>query len=305
MRIAHEPGGPPASAARNLPHGNPAGMEPAPLPFAALVATYSASPGNPAEREPAAPDAAIHLADGLPDVARLTATITSGTILPSTAAALAPVRPTHSDRAEIAAIRPTIGEGAHAFCASALLVGTAFPPHTAGIGPEPRMAQPAAGAAPGLTLPEADPAVAPATRFEAGRSLPMGGSMPASPQEGRLPGPALLPKGASPAAMASPAAASALSRPGPSAQMQPDSGPAGERASSARSRSAPADASGPTAMGTALAQFVPLEGGLRLVLRLPRLPDDMRAELEARLHQLLSAFGHSRHELLIRQSRRG
>ena len=88
--------------------------------------------------------------------------------------------------------------------------------------------------------------------------------------------------------------------------MQPDPRHrAEESASSTRSRSALADPSRPAATATALAQFVPLEGGLRLVLRLPRLPDDMRAELEARLHQLLAAFGHSRHELLIRQSGRG
>lgn len=87
--------------------------------------------------------------------------------------------------------------------------------------------------------------------------------------------------------------------------MQPDPHHrAEESAASARSQSTPAGASSP-ATATALAQFVPLEGGLRLVLRLPRLPDDMRAELEARLHQLLTAFGHSRHELLIRESGQG
>ncbi|WP_324740466.1 hypothetical protein U8326_11620 [Tsuneonella sp. CC-YZS046] len=283
MRIAHEPGGPPASTGRNLPHGSPAGMEPAPLPFAALMAAYSANPGNPAEHETAA----------------LAATIIPGTIIPNAVAAPAPAQP------EIAAIWPAIGEGAHPFCASALLVSTAFPPQTAGAGAEPRMVQPAAGSTPGLTLPQSDPAMTLAAPFEASRSASLGSSAPALPQGSHLPGPALLPRGASPAAMTSTAAASAPPRPGLSAQTQPDSRPAGERSSSVRSRSALADPSRPAATATALAQFVPLEGGLRLVLRLPRLPDDMRAELEARLHQLLAAFGHSRHELLIRQSGRG
>ncbi|MFA7595088.1 MAG: hypothetical protein WCY92_01935 [Novosphingobium sp.] len=294
MRIAHEPGGSPASTARNLPHGSPARMEPAPLPFAALMAAYSASPGNPTERETAALAAAIHPANSLPDVARL-----PGTVAPTS------ISPISSAQPEIAAIWPAIGEGAHAFCASALLVSTAFPPQTAGAHAEPHMAQQAAGTAPGLALPEADQAMAPAARFEASRAASMGGFAPASPQGSHLPGPALLPRGASPAAMASPAATSAPFRPGLSAQTQPDSRAADGPASSARSRSALADPSRPAATATALAQFVPLEGGLRLVLRLPRLPDDMRAELEARLHQLLAAFGHSRHELLIRQSGRG
>lgn len=76
----------------------------------------------------------------------------------------------------------------------------------------------------------------------------------------------------------------------------------------ARSRGSAAKSSGP-ALSEAdagrqsrfAAQLLATEGGLRVMLRLPRLSDGERGELEARLGQLLEAFGHRRREIVIQE----
>jgi|GEM_PF-1247914 len=49
------------------------------------------------------------------------------------------------------------------------------------------------------------------------------------------------------------------------------------------------------------AQLMAAENGLRLLLKLPRLDDGERKELEARVARLMEGFGHRQHELVIRQ----
>jgi hypothetical protein len=49
------------------------------------------------------------------------------------------------------------------------------------------------------------------------------------------------------------------------------------------------------------AQLLAFEGGLRLVLRVPRLADNERTELEAALAHLFERFGHRRHEIVINE----
>lgn len=49
------------------------------------------------------------------------------------------------------------------------------------------------------------------------------------------------------------------------------------------------------------AQLLAAEGGLRVMLRLPRLSADERSELETRLGQMLESFGHRRREIVIQE----
>ena len=53
------------------------------------------------------------------------------------------------------------------------------------------------------------------------------------------------------------------------------------------------------------AQLIAFEGGLRLLLRLPRLADGERAELDAGLTRLFESFGHRNHEIVIHEIDRG
>jgi hypothetical protein len=49
------------------------------------------------------------------------------------------------------------------------------------------------------------------------------------------------------------------------------------------------------------AQLLAAEGGLRVMLRLPRLSDAERSDLETRLGQMLESFGHRRREIIIQE----
>ena len=61
----------------------------------------------------------------------------------------------------------------------------------------------------------------------------------------------------------------------------------------------------PAAISPFTAHLLDLEGQLRLVVRLPRLLESERQELETRLRQLLEEFGHHGSELVIRDSAGG
>ena len=47
------------------------------------------------------------------------------------------------------------------------------------------------------------------------------------------------------------------------------------------------------------------EGGLRLLLRVPRLAEGERVEIEARATQLFERFGHRRHAIVIHEICKG
>jgi hypothetical protein len=49
------------------------------------------------------------------------------------------------------------------------------------------------------------------------------------------------------------------------------------------------------------AQLLAAESGLRVMLRLPRLSEDERSELQARLGQLLESYGHRQREIVIQE----
>lgn len=65
-----------------------------------------------------------------------------------------------------------------------------------------------------------------------------------------------------------------------------------------------ADPSASPATSPFAAHLLDLEGQLRLVLKLPKLPEDQRQDLEARLRRLLEEFGHYRPDLVIREAGR-
>lgn len=52
---------------------------------------------------------------------------------------------------------------------------------------------------------------------------------------------------------------------------------------------------------TVAARLIAGDGTLRLLLRLPLLDEGERAQLETGLGQLLSSFGHRRHDIVIHE----
>lgn len=311
MKIAPEIARQTVGTSGNAPPGSPIDPATPELPFAMLVAAYSASPGTVQDHEAASPgmySAGTHSlgilsseAGGLPGHEEARGAASAIAALPAD-----PIRPA------VAAIRPAIGESAHAFSASALLVGTAFQQRAT-----PAPAQPArAGQAISAQTHETPPLSGPTTPIIAmagtDRFAAAGNPAQFSPSAHGLPvAPAVMPKEPTPAMKpAHPAI------PGPAQSPERERGQpdfhamAAQNTSGAptRSRASAAHGAWPmpsTAASPYLAQFVPMDGALRLVLRLPRLPDGMQAELEARSRQLLNAFGYHRHELLIRQGGRG
>lgn len=210
---------------------------------------------------------------------------------------------------EAAAIQPRIGEEARPFVAGALLVNTALQPREASL-PTPQAASgcrtvispppdgrwremPGGTAAP--LVPEAPLAgVADVTASEPQPGLPAysgpavtrGAGTPPNSAPAAIPAPNPVSRGVTPSSR--------------TATKEPASEtPARIHTPSIRTGN---PAPPPEAGGACSAQLVWAEGGLRVVLRLPRLPGEMRAELETRLQQLLRGFGHFRHEFLIRHS---
>lgn len=57
-----------------------------------------------------------------------------------------------------------------------------------------------------------------------------------------------------------------------------------------------------TASGMISARIIPLDNGIRVILRLARIPVDIRTELETRLHEILQQFGFSDSDLLIHET---
>ena len=199
--------------------------------------------------------------------------------------------PTEGVGTHAAAIRPQIGASAQAFSASSLLVETALP-LSSGIDVERGTAAPvtAARLAAGSALPVELPAALTAAmegavaRITAGASPASGESALPSGQKGAItPGSRALP------------AASPMQAPGGLALRGPADSAArnGEVTGTAR----PAPPARHHAGGAFAIHCLQVEGGIRLLVKLARLPDDQRGELEMRLRDLFGAFGLDLREL--------
>lgn len=191
--------------------------------------------------------------------------------------------------AQASAITPRIGSGAHTFAESALLVDTAAQFH-----PQALIARaPFTAATPRPTpLPLSDLGASLTSAVETalaqfaalhtdpGTAIGTTGPAPAHPAIGsnHTPsqrGPAIatgLPMQTARPAPGEPAAARGKSDPAQSLTKSPG-----------RARTAPG--------GSFAVHWLPVEGGIRLLVRLARLPADLRGELEMRLHDLFREHG--------------
>lgn len=202
---------------------------------------------------------------------------------------------------EAAAIRPAIGSTAQSFAASPLLVATTV---TAPAGSA--ASQPAVGEAPSGNFPP--PPAAAGLPSALGNALAAllaqvsGAHEAGAPGQG-LPHPATATR---PAALAgridrSTAPAAAPSGVGPM-------GPGRTTADTKTQQSSPSRPVSPAQRpqgGVWAVHCLPLEGGVRLLIRLTRLSDDTRSELESRLHDLFRQFGLTLRDIDLRETMGG
>lgn len=246
------------------------------------------------------------------DFAQLLAALLAGNS--ASAAELRPPEARPNLPREAAELAPPLGTPVEAFSAAQLLVGTALDPA------DHSVAEAAAGLYEGEIAGRPEAANSVAVRVATPHFLG-----PARPQFGPPePSPTATPDRADPAtpSMAAPVSvARAISAPSmpdslvpsyqPVALARPEAPqrlPAARITETARQRSASADPAPSAPSGRTSpfgAQLISAEGGLRLVLRLPKLADGERAGLEAALGRLLESHGHRHTAIVIHEISEG
>ncbi|MDD3799219.1 MAG: hypothetical protein PHE36_08585 [Novosphingobium sp.] len=203
-----------------------------------------------------------------------------------------------------AAIRPAIGEDAHPFAQSPLLVETAlaFASETASGGTDAREDRHAA-ATPTGHVEDLPPHLADAVAALLGTFGVASSASPGVSSTPSAPAPSAPPSTVSATVAAVPVRAHAEgplapnglptvrpAPPAPASAREP-AGNMAERAAPSTPAKAPPSAPAAAPGSTLAVHWLPVEGGVRLLVRLARLPDELRAELETRLRELFGAFG--------------
>ncbi|OCC22933.1 hypothetical protein MB02_14295 [Croceicoccus estronivorus] len=224
------------------------------------------------------------------------------------------------DIAHAAAITPAIGQDAQAFVASPLLVATAVPQTAGGELPlerrdpaplrsvkafpsPPATAAPPAADAGSLPLFEEAPLEAPLTSTPTVRLALQYPAAPALTGQEKVAGmlsgspPASTPIHHSATPQFLPLAQSRPNLQGEAHAVDQPGGAASAKSSPISSRAAPASPGGEFTV-----HWLPVEGGIRLFIRLPRMSDDMRGEMELRLRELFEQFGLTLRDLDLHQT---
>lgn len=211
---------------------------------------------------------------------------------------------TGGDRGAAASVRPAIGSDARSFAASPLLVRTALTAPASAPAPNA-----ITGAhAPPTAQPVLDEAALPAALTQALGTLlggmsalhslhsgfAQGATALATPDSARASAPLTAPLSGSPPPAVPVTAPAAPPRGGAPTET-------GLAATSART--APHSPRGQG--GSWMLHCLPVEGGFRLLVKLIRLPDDQRSELETRLRDLFSEFGLNLRDLDLRETGTG
>ena len=209
----------------------------------------------------------------------------------------------HTDSSVAALVRPEIGSDAKAFAASPLLVRTALASATNAASTGPASAS-AVTVSPAAVPPELLTALTQAleamldglTSHSGDHAMPPAAGSAASKGQAS-PVPALSLSGAATSAPLSPAARASL----------PGAAPIEPAGTATSTLAALPQGTGQTSKqsGSWALHCLPVEGGFRLLVRLIRLPDDLRGELEARLRDLFSEFGLNLRDLDLRETGSG